>query len=311
MCGPPSTAVISGISISLLTAFSPLIGEPPRGRKKHAPLGPFNSCDSAVLIHIEESTPMKATPCKRRRADDDIAYRALRSDEWGFYRRGLTAPDEESNSVDAFTHVSLGSRCRKVREQSPYLSATRSLGVAAAWAAASRAQGASQGRVAKFYFKKAAKDYDLTNADDIAKFMNGRNNPRVLNSAKRSQEVLKHKKVPPHHILDAYMATYLKKREYEAYMRAGFSADFQVVTAAARAKDTPRPIKVMSESLYYLNKAKKYWETIPDEVAREVGEHIDSPFDLDYITSAGEYNKYIAEVEKIRQAVLQRMPRGK
>lgn len=39
-------------------------------------------------------------------------------------------------------------------------------------------------------------------------------------------------------------------------MRAGFSADFQVVTAAARAKDTPRPIKVMSESLYYLNKAK-------------------------------------------------------
>lgn len=49
---------------------------------------------------------------------------------------------------------------------------------------------------------------------------------------------------------------------------------------------------------------------MPDEIAREVGEHIDLPFYLDYITSAGEYNKYIAEVEKIRQAVLQRMPRG-
>lgn len=50
-------------------------------QKKHAPLGTLNSCDSAVLIHIEESTPMKATQCKRRGADDDIAYRALRSDE--------------------------------------------------------------------------------------------------------------------------------------------------------------------------------------------------------------------------------------
>lgn len=253
---------------------------------------------------------MKASKSRLRGKKDDIAYRALRSDEWGLFRRGLSAPDEESNSVDAFTHVSLGSRCRKVREHSPYLSATRSLDVAASWAAASRAQGSSQGRVAKFYFKKKTKDYDLTNADDIKKFMNGRNNPRVLNSVKRSQEVLKHQKVRPKNIIDSYMATYLKKREYMAYARAGFSPNFQVVTAAARAKDTPRLIKVMSESLYYLNKAKAYWKGMPDEIASEVNEKIESPFDMDYITTAGEYNKYIAEVEKIRQAVLQPAPRA-
>lgn len=146
----------------------------------------------------------------------------------------------------------------------------------------------------------------MTNADDIKKFMNGRNNPRVLNSAKRSQEVLKYQKVRPGNIIDSYMATYLKKSECEAYVRAGFFPDFQVVTAAARAKDIPRPIKVIPESLYYLNKAKTYWKTMPVEVASEVGERIDTPFDMDYITSAGEYNKYIAEVEKIRQDVLQR-----
>ncbi|CAI1561991.1 hypothetical protein [Serratia entomophila] len=250
---------------------------------------------------------MKAS---KNRPDGDIAYRALRSDEWGLYRRGLTAPDEESDSVDAFTHVSLGSRCRKVREHSPYLSASRSLDVAAAWAATSQAQGASQGRVAKFYFKKKANDYDLTNTNDIEKFMNGRSNPRVLNSVRRSQELLKHKKVHPKNIIESYMAIFLKKREYMAYVRAGFSPDFQVVTAAARAKETPRPIKVMSESIYYLNKAKRYWKTMPDEIASEVNEKIESPFEMDYIATVGEYNKYIAAVEKIRRTVLQCTPRG-
>ncbi len=83
-----------------------------------------------------------------------------------------------------------------------------------------------------------------------------------------------------------------------AYVRAGLSPNFQVVAAAVRAKDTPRLIKVMSESLCYLNKAKAYWKGMPDDIAYEINEKIESPFDMDYIAIAGEYNKYIAEVEK-------------
>lgn len=138
----------------------------------------------------------------------------------------------------------------------------------------------------------------MTNADDIKNFMNGRNNPRVLNSAKRSQEILKYQKVHPKNIIDSYIATYLKKREYMAYARAGFSPDFQVVAAAVRAKDTPRLIKVMSESLCYLNKAKAYWKGMSDEIAYEINEKIESSFDMDYIATAGEYKNTLPRWKK-------------
>lgn len=47
---------------------------------------------------------MKVSKHRHRGKKDDIAYRALRSDEWGLFRRGLSAPDEDSNSVDCQRH---------------------------------------------------------------------------------------------------------------------------------------------------------------------------------------------------------------
>ncbi|CAF4133432.1 unnamed protein product [Rotaria sp. Silwood2] len=114
-----------------------------------------------------------------------IAYRSLRPDEKSFFE-GLRPPKDHDPNISAKDHIAHGSRAKK---KSAYVSASRSIKVAAAWASE------GSGLVAEFdvpdqkhlpYEKRSV--FDLTDPK-IADYLFGSNNTRIKNYAKSSQEI--------------------------------------------------------------------------------------------------------------------------
>lgn len=260
--------------------------------------------------------------------DPTIVWRALRNNERSPFTRGLSARKKNNDTISAYQHVLKGSK-PSVGDNSSYISGTRSFKVAAAWAASAHEEDKSRGRLAQFYFDKSAEDYDLTTEEDRLKMMmnhwrssaaqtstsqetvavreNAANAGLAVTFAKSSQEILKRHAVSPEDIIETFIARHMNKKEVKDYQSSGkILPDHKVVRTRARTHDVPRFIKVMPESLYYLNKAKEKWMKMPEEVAAKVGEQIESPFDMDYITTKKEYKKYNAQVRDIIKKIQQK-----
>ncbi|VVM63846.1 hypothetical protein PS664_01431 [Pseudomonas fluorescens] len=148
--------------------------------------------------------------------DPQILYRALRPDETRLEIRGLRPPVSHDRYISAFEHVNRGSTAVK---KSKWISASRSIKVAGAWA------GESKGRVVKFLKPANALTFDLTSdagrqgvldehLGSTGTEPNKKIIPRVMNTAKASQEVLIDSHVEPAAILEVYQATVVddKKR---------------------------------------------------------------------------------------------------
>jgi hypothetical protein len=133
-------------------------------------------------------------------------YRSLRRDEQPF-ERGLLPPDNHDVNVSASMHVAKGS---SLLVPSAYVSATRSIKTAAAWAG--REEG---GRVARFTNPSRDREvYDLTNPDHQAEVFGDSRAP-ARNFAKGSQEVVIKHGVPPENIRAVYDARAVSEAAYQ------------------------------------------------------------------------------------------------
>ncbi|WP_198362028.1 RHS repeat-associated core domain-containing protein, partial [Burkholderia ubonensis] len=171
--------------------------------------------------------------------DPMIAYRALRDDEAPEFR-GLNPPAGFVETKTAFEHVAKGSIAKK---KSRFISASRSIKVAGAWAATNE-----NGRIVKFRLS-GSKFYDLTTEegrnkiiDDHATEKNldekGREGLRkqpALNFAKGSQEVVIENGILPENIMAIYSAQEIDEEEYRYF--AGYG---DVKTFKTRAKISER-----------------------------------------------------------------------
>lgn len=156
--------------------------------------------------------------------DSNILYRSLRNNEKDPKKLGLKPPEDHNPEKGPFAHVAAGSRAN---EQGPWISATRSKKVAAAWAASRKG-----GRVVKFRKPPNAETYDLTkegerraafskgiDAQDESEFnekLEKRMNSSTASTAKSSQEVLIKDEVPPSFIDEVWDAKKVSKKEYDA-----------------------------------------------------------------------------------------------
>lgn len=134
-------------------------------------------------------------------------YRSLRPDERPF-ERGLLPPSPHDADITARMHVEKGS---KLKVPSAYVSATRSMKTAAAWAG--REEG---GRVARFTNPSRDREvYDLTNPEHQDEVFGDSRTP-ARNFAKGSQEVVIKHGVPPENIRAVYDARAVSEAAYQA-----------------------------------------------------------------------------------------------
>jgi len=159
----------------------------------------------------EQSSPRTRDRHAESSGDSDSGspttlYRSLRPDE-SPYERGLLPPSPHDDDISARMHVEKGS---KLKVPSAYVSATRSIKTAAAWAG--REEG---GRVATFTNPSRDREvYDLTNPDHQADVFGDSRTP-ARNFAKGSQEVVIKHGVPRENIRAVYDARAVSEAAYQ------------------------------------------------------------------------------------------------
>lgn len=166
--------------------------------------------------------------------DPTVLYRSLRKEE-NPRVTGLLPPVGHDPSLSASQHITAGSRAKT---KGPWISATRSKKVAAAWAAE------SDGQVVKFR-KPAPSEtpsFDMTNPDEARQVF-----PAMvgssLNTAKASQEVVIKSRVPPENVIDVWKA---KRVSVAAYHAATPQTEPDMVSKVrSRTKTTNRPTPVL------------------------------------------------------------------
>jgi hypothetical protein len=173
--------------------------------------------------------------------DEQILYRALRKDELNPFQNGLNPPEGYDPSVSASAHITSGS---KAKAKSRFISATRSIKVAAAWSVKS----GGEGRVVKFRKPDTtttyATTYDMTNEKQAALVF-----PKLkgtsYNLAKASQEVLIDTHVPRNCILDVFIS---KKVRATDYLNAKTDESTRKIRSRTVTESNPVPV-ILSSSL--------------------------------------------------------------
>ncbi|WP_445374058.1 hypothetical protein ACSLVK_17185 [Photorhabdus tasmaniensis] len=132
---------------------------------------------------------------------------------------GLRPPKGANPNISAYAHVRAGT---SAKVKSSWISYSRSLKVAASWAAAS-----GSGRVVKFRIKKNNRSFDLTNKSDQIRMLQEQattshseinlnpNKHPAINFAKGSQEGLIHGKVDKSQIIAEYQSEKITESEYK------------------------------------------------------------------------------------------------
>jgi insecticidal toxin complex protein TccC len=153
--------------------------------------------------------------------DPNVLYRALRADELQPQFLGLSPPAVNDPKITAYQHVAHGSTAKV---KSKWISASRSLKVAAAWA------GENKLRVVKFSKPAKTTVFDLTTEQGREAMLNQHNDTlpegkrltpesssKAMNFAKGSQEVVINGGVIASRILAVYEAKTLDEAEHEKF----------------------------------------------------------------------------------------------
>lgn len=166
-------------------------------------------------------------------------YRSLRPHERP-YERGLLPPSPHNDDISARMHVEKGS---KLKVPSAYVSATRSIKTAAAWAG--REEG---GRVATFTNPSGDREvYDLTNPDHQADVFGDSRTP-ARNFAKGSQEVVIRHGVPRENIRAVYDARAVSEAAYQEAKNHPPEGKYKRIKSRSKvqenkAKTRPTPVQ--------------------------------------------------------------------
>ncbi|WP_211445209.1 DUF7587 domain-containing protein [Collimonas humicola] len=140
--------------------------------------------------------------------DSQVLYRSVRKNE-DPYRDGLQPPPDYNPDLSAAAHIRAGS---SAKIKSPWISATRSLKTAAAWATTTPGGG----RVVQFRNPNQTREtYDLTNSDDRRKVFGESGGGTAEGFAKGSQEVVIKGDVPADHIVKMYDAKKVTVKDYK------------------------------------------------------------------------------------------------
>ncbi|MFF1920252.1 hypothetical protein ACFVW8_06700 [Streptomyces sp. NPDC058221] len=179
--------------------------------------------------------------------DPNVFYRTLRSEELPL-RNGLRPPMDSDVTKSAADHIRAGSRAKV---KSSWVSFTRSLKTAAAWAAE------NESRIAKVKLPQEARVtegrvYDTTDPEQLAAVF-GNTGGSAENFAKASQEVVVKGGLDAETVLRVFKAKYLSPEQYEQY-KTGSATDSELYAVVrTRAKVTenkqklaPKPIGVYS-----------------------------------------------------------------
>jgi RHS repeat-associated protein len=281
-----------------------------------------------TLIDNAGLTPTKSYESKRHNEsegeseseDPTIVYRALRPDE-DPQTRGLLSPPGSDPSKPASSHVQAGTRAKV---KSAWVSATRSVRTAGAWAAKD-----GEGRVAKIKIpSNMPKEFyhDLTTPQGIRDVFNvnlplnkitppGERRPQLgVNFATSSKEVLLKGGVPPSAILAIYKAEKISESDYNS---RGTDAGSDAKYLKARSQKTikgvnqrPYPVRLTeisgndtfsnwtSDDFYhdYVNKAQRLYDSFSVSEQRIIKEKIGSPYELDDISDKVGYQRYKAQI---------------
>lgn len=252
--------------------------------------------------------------------DPTIVYRALRTDEYP-HEYGLFPPVGADPSKTASQHVQAGT---KSRVKSTWVSATRSIRTAGAWAAAE-----GQGRVAKIKIPSdIPKEYwhDLSTPQGIHDVFNiklplnkkvhpGERMPQTgVWFGISSKEVLLKGGVPPSSILAIYKAERISDREYNNGKAVGGSNAKYFKSRSKKTvngvKQHPYPVRITetsggnsfaswtSHDFYhdYVGKARRFYNEFNDNEKALIKINIGSPYELDDIDDELGYLSYKADV---------------
>ncbi|MDT0611533.1 hypothetical protein [Streptomyces lancefieldiae] len=177
--------------------------------------------------------------------DPNVFYRTLRPEELPL-RNGLRPPVGHDPSKSAADHIRAGSRAKV---KSSWVSFTRSLKTAAAWAAE------NESRIAKVKLPAGARVedgrvYDTTDPEQLAAVFGG-NGGSAENFAKASQEVVVKGGLGAEAVLEVFKAKYLSPEEYEQHKTAPTTDSGLYAVVRTRAKVTenkqklrPKPIGI-------------------------------------------------------------------
>ncbi|CAM5374225.1 hypothetical protein [Streptomyces atroolivaceus] len=179
--------------------------------------------------------------------DPNVFYRTLRPEELPL-RNGLRPPIGNDVTKSAADHIRAGSRAKV---KSSWVSFTRSLKTAAAWAAE------NESRIAKVRLPDGARVtegrvYDTTDPEQLAAVF-GNSGGSAENFAKASQEVVVKGGLDAEAVLRVFKAKYISPEQYEQH-KAGSATDsdlYAVVRTRAKVteskqKTTPKPIGIYS-----------------------------------------------------------------
>ncbi|MFF5471900.1 hypothetical protein [Streptomyces achromogenes] len=177
--------------------------------------------------------------------DPSVFYRTLRPEELPL-RNGLRPPAGHDPDKTAADHIRAGSRAKV---KSRWVSFTRSIKTAAAWAAE------NESRIAKVKLPDGARVeegrvYDTTDPVQLAAVF-GDNGGSAENFAKASQEVVVKDGLGAEAVLQVFKAKYLTPEQYEQY-KTGAATDaglYAVVRTRAKVTESkqklaPKPIGI-------------------------------------------------------------------
>ena len=246
--------------------------------------------------------------------DPEISYRSLRTDELPPQDFGLSPPKGHNPRKTARQHISAGTRAK---EKSAYISGSRSLKVAAAWAA----KQPGGGIVVKYTREAGEEYYDLTTPSDAIKIFGESSenkgkpkNTSLLNSAKSSQETLVKNKVSKDNIEAVYTSEAISEERYQELKNIHRQGDnwYLLKTRAevtkGGEKTSPQPILVVE--IYTknsnLDKARQYFDeqiarllSREQEEAREyLSEKNLNPYNYDYMTNISDFESFSADLQK-------------
>ncbi|AXG41705.1 MULTISPECIES: RHS repeat protein [Photorhabdus] len=250
--------------------------------------------------------------------DSSIGYRALRSDEHPSIH-GLRPPEGANLNISAYAHVRAGT---SAKVKSSWISYSRSLKVAASWAASS-----GSGRVVKFRIKKNNRSFDLTNKSDQIRMLQEQatsshseinldpNKHPAINFAKGSQEGLVYGKVDKSQIIAEYQAEKTTEPEYSEYksLKEKNTPDdtWKLIKSrttvmkkidGVKVKTTPKPVLITEtyNENSFLNQARGEWDELQKKASPLLIGHLESeglsPYEMDYISNKSEYKKYREDV---------------
>jgi hypothetical protein len=170
--------------------------------------------------------------------DPNVFYRTLRPEELPL-RNGLRPPVGHDPDKTAADHIRAGSRAKV---KSSWVSFTRSIKTAAAWAAE------NESRIAKVRLPEGARVeegrvYDTTDPEQLAAVF-GDSGGSAENFAKASQEVVVRGGLGAEAVLQVFKAKYVSPEEYEQYKTGAATDTGLYAVVRTRAKVTENKVKL-------------------------------------------------------------------